>query len=97
MLIFVEQKGQGDQALDTSKAQVLDRAERHLRRRRIPASRTSTPPRLLRSLMSLTASDPLGLSTNAGDRYQQLARKILAYRDTTKNGVLTNFDDLSAV
>ena len=45
----------------------------------------------------LTSSDPLALSVNAGDRYQQLAKKILAYRDTTKNGVLTNFDELSAV
>src|SRR3984957_17458339 len=45
----------------------------------------------------LTSKDPLGLTTNAGDRYDQLARRLLAYRDTTKNGVLTNFDDLSAV
>jgi preprotein translocase subunit SecF len=43
----------------------------------------------------LTEKDPLLLSTNTGDRYQQLARKILAYRDTASQGVLTNFDDLS--
>jgi len=45
----------------------------------------------------LNANDPLHLSTNAGDRYTQLARKILAYRDANKGGVLTNFDELSGV
>src|SRR5229473_1456918 len=45
----------------------------------------------------LNTNDPLHLSTNAGDRYQQLAKKILAYRDDTKGGVLTNFDELSSV
>ena len=45
----------------------------------------------------LTQRDPLLLSTNAGDRYAQLAKKILDYRDRDKNGVLTSFDDLSKV
>ncbi|HEX8813041.1 MAG TPA: protein translocase subunit SecF, partial [Terracidiphilus sp.] len=45
----------------------------------------------------LTQRDPLLLSTNAGDRYQQLAKKILDYRDKNSNGVLKNFDELSKV
>jgi preprotein translocase subunit SecF len=45
----------------------------------------------------LNTNDPLRLSTNAGDRYQLLAKKTLAYRDDTKGGVLTNFDELSRV
>ncbi|HXN93037.1 MAG TPA: protein translocase subunit SecF, partial [Candidatus Acidoferrales bacterium] len=45
----------------------------------------------------LTEKDPLNLSVNAGDRYQQLAKKLLDYRDKNANGVLTNFDDLSKV
>ena len=45
----------------------------------------------------LTQRDPLLLTTNAGDRYSQLAKKILDYRDRNKNGVLTNFDELSNV
>ena len=45
----------------------------------------------------LTERDPLFLSVNAGDRYQQLAKKIFDYRDADANGVLTNFDDLSKV
>ena len=45
----------------------------------------------------LTDKDPLILGTNAGDKYTQLSKDLLAYRDKTKNGVLTNFDDLSQV
>jgi preprotein translocase subunit SecF len=45
----------------------------------------------------LTDKDPLFLSVNAGDRYLQLAKKLLDYRDKNANGVLTNFDDLSKV
>jgi preprotein translocase subunit SecF len=44
-----------------------------------------------------TEKDPLLLTVNAGDRYQQLAKKLLDYRDKNSNGVLTNFDDLSKV
>jgi preprotein translocase subunit SecF len=37
----------------------------------------------------------LHLSTNAGDRYNQLAKSLLAYRDRNASGVVTNFDDLA--
>jgi preprotein translocase subunit SecF len=96
VLIFVEQKVQGDQALDASKAQVLKalNAFYGVKDSGKPDFNAATPATLA---AVLNERDPLGLSLNAGDRYQQLARKILAYRDTTKNGVLTNFDDLSSV
>jgi preprotein translocase subunit SecF len=95
-LIFVEQKVQGDQVLDANKAQVLNavNAAFGLKDSSKPDFNAATPASLA---ALLNQRDPLGLSINAGDRYQQLARKILAYRDTTKNGVLTNFDDLSGV
>jgi preprotein translocase subunit SecF len=97
VLIFVEQKGQADQALDTSKALVLsalnamygvtDNSGKPDFNAATPASLTDL----------LNARDPLNLTVNVGDRYQQLAKKILNYRDTTKNGVLTSFDDLTIV
>jgi preprotein translocase subunit SecF len=95
VLIFVEQKGQGEEAQDTSKAQVLAalNAAYGSKDPSKPDFNAATPSSLADLL---SARDPLNLSINAGDRYQQLAKKILAYRDTTKNGVLTNFDDLSA-
>src|ERR1700730_18072254 len=96
VLIFVEQKGQGDQALDNSKAQVLSALNviYGVKDAGKPDFNAATPASLAEFL---NQRDPLGLSTNAGDRYQQLARKILAYRDNNKAGVLTSFDDLSAV
>jgi preprotein translocase subunit SecF len=96
VLIFVEQKVQGDQALDTSKAQVLSALNT------IYGVKDSSKPDFNAATQSslaaaLSERDPLNLSVNGGDRYQQLARSILNYRDTTKNGVLSSFDDLSSV
>ncbi len=96
VLIFVEQKAQGDQALDASKAQVLSALNAFYGVKE--AGKPDFNAATLASLADLlNQRDPLLLSTNAGDRYQQLARRMLAYRDTAKNGVLTNFDDLSGV
>jgi preprotein translocase subunit SecF len=96
LLIFVEQRNQGDEAGDASKTQVINALNA------IYGTANSSKPDLnFATLSSLTAfltpRDPLLLSTNAGDRYQQLARKILEYRDTKSKGVLTNLDDLSKV
>ncbi len=94
VLIFVEGKGQDEQALEASRVKVLgaldatygvlgsDKADFN----------SATPTSLV---AVLTEKDPLLLSVNAGDRYSQLAKKLLDYRDKNANGVLTNFDDLS--
>jgi len=72
------------------------RAERHVwSSSSNKADFNSATPTSLAAL--LTEKDPLLLSASAGDRYQQLAKKILDYRDKSANGVLTNFDDLSKV
>jgi preprotein translocase subunit SecF len=95
-LVFVEGKGQDETALESSRAKVLsalsatygvatsDKADFN----------TATPASLA---VVLTEKDPLFLSVNAGNRYQQLAKSLLDYRDTNANGVLTNFDDLAKV
>jgi preprotein translocase subunit SecF len=96
VLIFVEQKNQGDEAGDDSKTQVINalNAIYGTTNSSKPDFNSATPS----SLASfLTQHDPLLLSTSAGDRYQQLAKKILDYRDTKSKGVLTNFDDLAKV
>jgi preprotein translocase subunit SecF len=96
VLIFVEQKNQGDEAGDDSKTQVINalNAIYGTTNSSKPDFNSATPS----SLASfLTQRDPLLLSTSAGDRYQQLAKKILDYRDTKSKGVLTNFDDLAKV
>jgi preprotein translocase subunit SecF len=96
VMIFVEQTGSADQALDEGKAKVLNalNATYGVGSTGKPDFNATTPTELAKALI---AKDPLALSVNAGDKYQQLAKDILAYRDKDKNGVLTNFDDLSQV
>jgi preprotein translocase subunit SecF len=98
VLIFVEQKGEGDEAESNARALVIkalnaiygvpDSSKPDFNAdRNTPATLTAF----------LTEKDPLHLATNAGDRYQQLAKAVLNYRDSSAQGVLTNFDDLSGV
>ncbi|HEY2119746.1 MAG TPA: protein translocase subunit SecF [Candidatus Acidoferrum sp.] len=96
VLIFVEQAGNTDQALDEGKAKVLTALNATY------GVSSSTRPDFnsvtLTSLVNyLTQKDPLGLSVSTGDRYQQLARNLLDYRDKDSGGVLTSFDDLNKV
>ena len=46
---------------------------------------------------ALTQKDPLGISLNAGDRYNQLAAQLITARDKDHGGIVTNFDDLRNV
>jgi preprotein translocase subunit SecF len=96
VLIFVAQKNQGDEAGDASKNQVINALNAIY-----GANSSSKPDFNSASIPSLTAfftkHDPLLLSTNAGDRYQQLAKRILDYRDKNSQGVLTSFDSVSNV
>ncbi len=97
VVIGLEQRGEGDQALDTGKTQVVNALNQTFGTVSSgkPDFNSVTPSSLA---VFLTQRDPLLLSTNAGDRYQQLAAKILAYRDGKEtNGVLSNFDALSQV
>jgi preprotein translocase subunit SecF len=96
VVIGLEQKGQSDQALDVSKTQIINALNTIYGTSSSgkPDFNAATPASLA---AFLTQRDPLLLSTNAGDRYSQLAKKILDYRDRNKNGVLTNFDELSNV
>ena len=96
VVIGVEQKGQGDEALDVGKAQIL---------RALNATygtsasgkadfNAATPATLAQVL---TQRDPLAAGTAAVERYTQLARKLTDYRDKTANGVVPSFDDLKKV
>jgi preprotein translocase subunit SecF len=96
VLIFVAQTGQSDQAIDDSKTKVVKALNATY-----GVANSGKPDFNSLNNAALTnfflQKDPLGLSVNAGDRYQQLAKNVLLYRDKNKNGVLTNFDELSQV
>jgi len=96
VMIFVEQSGQDEQARDEGKTKVLAalNATYGVSNASKPDFNSATPSSLA---AVLSEKDPLGLSVNAGDKYQTLAKSLLAYRDKNKNGVLTSFDELSRV
>ena len=96
VLIFVEGKTQDDSDLDASRVKVLNalNATYGVASSNKADFNAATPSSLA---AFLSEKDPLFLSVNAGDRYQQLAKRILDYRDKVSSGVLTNFDDLSKV
>ena len=96
VLIFVEGKAQDEKDLDASRVKVLNalKASYGVAGSSKPDFNSATPSTLA---AVFTEKDPLLLGVNAGDRYQQLTKKLLDYRDKNANGVLTNFDDLSKV
>jgi len=96
LMIFVEQVGQSDQALDESKAKVLAalNATYGVENPGKPDFNSITPSALSTFLQQ---NDPLGLSVNGAEKYNQLAKNLLAFRDKDKNGLITNFDELSRV
>ena len=94
VMIFVEQTGQMDQALDEGKSKVLTALNATYGSS--TSSKTdfnSVTPTVLANF--LAQKDPLGLSVSAGDKYQQLAKSLLDYRDKNSNGIITNFDALA--
>jgi len=95
VVIFVQGKGQDEQVLEASRTKVLSalNATYGVSSSK-PDFNVATPASLTKAL---TERDPLLLFVNAGDRYQQLAKKLLDYRDKNANGLLTSFDDLSKV
>ena len=96
VLIFVEQAGKNEEALDEGKTKVLSalNATYGVTSSSKPDFNSVTPTALANFLQE---KDPLGLSVGAGDRYQVLAKNLLAYRDRDANGVLSNVEDLSHV
>jgi preprotein translocase subunit SecF len=96
VVIGLEQKGQGDEALDAGKQAILDALHKTF------GTNTSGEPdfnSITRSDLAafLTQKDPLALGMNAGDRYNQLAQGLTDARDKDHGGIVTSFQDLANV
>jgi preprotein translocase subunit SecF len=96
VVIGLEQKGTGDESLDAGKQAILDVLHKTF------GTASSGKP----DFNSITASalaeyliqkDPLALGPTAADRYNQLAPKLTAARDSDHGGILTSFDGLKSV
>ena len=97
VVIGIEKKGEGDEALDASKQSILDVLHKTFGTANTAGKQdfNSITPSSLAAY--LTQKDPLSLSTNAGDRYNQLAQRLTDARDKEHGGIVTNFDDLKNV
>jgi preprotein translocase subunit SecF len=93
VVIGLEQKGQGDEALDTGKAQILKAlsATYGVAIAGKADFNSATPSALAQYL---TQKDPLAAGADAAARYKDLAGKLAGYRDKEGNGILTSFEDL---
>jgi len=95
VLIHLEEKGQGAEALDAGKTAILNALHATLGageagKQDFNAAGADT------IADALTRKDPLGLGTTAGDRYNQLARQLTQFRDRDRRGIVTDLGELSA-
>jgi preprotein translocase subunit SecF len=95
VLINLEEKGQGAEALDAGKTAILNALHATLGageagKQDFNAAGADTISEVL------TRKDPLALGTAAGDRYNQLARQLTVFRDRDRRGIVTDLGALSA-
>ncbi|HTV57714.1 MAG TPA: protein translocase subunit SecF [Candidatus Baltobacteraceae bacterium] len=95
VVIGLEEKGQGNQALDAGKEAILAVLHKLFG---TPAGKPDFNSISAADLAAyLTQKDPLNLGATSGERYDQLARRLLAARDSDRGGIVTNFSELSNV
>jgi preprotein translocase subunit SecF len=94
VLINLEEKGQGAEALDTGKTAILNALHATLGAGE-PGKQDFNAAGPASISDALTRKDPLALGASAGDRYQQLAKQIAAYRDRNLAGIATDLNQLT--
>src|SRR3984957_16767066 len=97
VVIGLDKKGEGDESLDAGKQAILDVLHKTFG---TPdsAGQLDFNSATKDSLAGfLTQKDPLVLGSVAADRYNQLAERLLAARDTEHSGIVTNFDQIKNV
>jgi len=95
VLINLEEKGQGAEALDAGKAAILNALHATLGSGEAGKQDFNAVGSDVIA-ESLTRKDPLALGTTAGDRYAQLGKQLATYRDHDQRGVVTDLGQLSA-
>ncbi|MGA2899815.1 MAG: protein translocase subunit SecF [Candidatus Acidiferrales bacterium] len=97
VVIGIEKKGEGDEALDASKQAILDVLHRTFGTANTAGKQDFNSITASSLAAYLTQKDPFSLGTNANDRYNQLAQRLTSARDKEHGGIVTNFDDLKNV
>ena len=94
VLINLEEKGEGAEALDAGKSAILNALHATLGAGQ-PGKQDFNAVGPETVAEALTRKDPLSAGATAGDRYTQLAKQLVSYRDKDRGGVVTNLSDLS--
>src|SRR3984885_170301 len=95
VLINLEEKGQGAEALDAGKTAILNALHATLGAGE-PGKQDFNAAEADTTAEVLTRKDPLGLGTGAGDRYNQLGRQLAQFRDLDRRGLVNDLGELSA-
>jgi preprotein translocase subunit SecF len=93
VVIYLPQRGQGNEALDAGKAAILNALHATLGSGEAGKQDfNEASPETIADI--LTRKDPLSAGTAGAARYQQLAKQLTDYRDKQARGVVANLDDL---
>jgi len=95
VLINLEEKGEGAEALDVGKTATLNALHVTLGAGE-PGKQDFNAVGPEAIAVVLTRKDPLNLGALAGDRYNQLARQLTTFRDKDRRGIITDLNQLSA-
>ncbi len=97
VVIGLARKGQDEGSLDADKEAILDVLHKTFGTSNTAGKIDFNSVTKDALAAYLTQKDPLSLGANAGDRYNQLAQRLLDARDRDHGGIVTNFDDLKSV
>jgi preprotein translocase subunit SecF len=92
VLIDLDVRETSEKALDQGKVQIINALETNAPAGKLDLNNTSS----LTLANYLLEKDPLRAGTDAQQRYTAAARAIVDYRDKTKGGVLSSFDELKS-
>ena len=93
VVIYLPQRGQGNEALDAGKGAILNALHATLGSGEAGKQDfNETPADTIADV--LTRKDPLSAGPAGASRYQQLAKQLTDYRDKQARGVVSNLDNL---
>jgi len=93
VLIYLPQHGEGTEALDAGKSEILNALHATMGSGDTTKQdfNAATPESVAEVLVR---KDPLNVGATGASRYQQLAAQLISYRDHQAHGVVGNLDDL---
>jgi preprotein translocase subunit SecF len=93
VLIDLDVRETSEKALDQGKVQIINALETNAPAGKLDLNNSSS----LTLANYLLEKDPLRAGTDANQRYAAVAKAIVDYRDKTRGGVLSSFDELKSV